>query len=498
MSGSDWVVLLPFTLGYVVIALFLGLRASKGQMMNKIEGWAVASRNLGIFVMFFLTGAGAVSAYTFLGSPGWAYSKGSPALYVVMYLTLGYFVAFFFLGRVYKVGKKKHFVTQAEVLRNRYNSKYVGSIGALIGILGCLGYGITQAMGAGFILNFASGDRIPFWGGVVLVFGVMVIYITVSGLRAIGWTNSFQGVLMLFVSVIGGIMIIRHFWPGGTTELFSALQSDAPEFLTIEGGGWDYRTWTTGVIASALGIVCWPTFWVMWMGSKSLKVVRRTISLLPLYWFVLLPMILVGFAAILKIPGVTPADSIAMEAAAESLPLGITGLMFAATLAAAMSSAEILILNASLQFVQDMVQPFRKKKLKDAESSTFSRLMVIPFALIIIVVGVTQPSTLVGMLLMTYGLLVQLFPTIFSTFYMKNSTKAGTATGLTAGLIVAILFTQVWPNPLSIHAGVWGLAVNFILLIVVSKFTNAPPAENVDPFFNLDEFKDEEVEPVAK
>ncbi len=60
MMENYWVVLLPFTLAYVAIALILGLRAAKGQMMNKIEDWAVASRGLGVFVMFFLTGAGAL------------------------------------------------------------------------------------------------------------------------------------------------------------------------------------------------------------------------------------------------------------------------------------------------------------------------------------------------------------------------------------------------------------------------------------------------------
>ncbi|MBN2552273.1 MAG: hypothetical protein JXB06_05865, partial [Spirochaetales bacterium] len=314
MRENYWVILLPFTLAYVAIALILGLSAAKKGAMKKLEGWAVASRGLGVFVMFFLTGAGAVSAYTFLGAPGWAYSKGVPVLYVTIYLTLGYLIAFYFLGRVYKIGKKFHFVTQAGVIRHRYDSKLVGSIGAVIGILGCIGYGITQGMGCGYILNFASGGRIPFWAGVTLVFAVMCIYIVVSGLRAIGWTNSFQGILMLIVSVLAGTLIVRHYW-GSMGTLFATLQTEAPQYLTIREGGWNYRIWTTSVLVSSLGIICWPTFWVMWMGSKSIQAVRRTVSILPLYWFVILPMIVVGYTAILKLPGITPTDSIAMETA---------------------------------------------------------------------------------------------------------------------------------------------------------------------------------------
>jgi len=488
MMENYWVVLLPFTLAYVAIALILGLRAAKGQMMNKIEGWAVASRGLGVFVMFFLTGAGAVSAYTFLGAPGWAYSKGVPVLYVTIYLTLGYFVAYFFLGRVYKMGKKFHFVTQAGVIRHRYDSPLVGSIGAVIGILGCIGYGITQGMGCGYILNFASGGRIPFWAGVTLVFAVMCIYIVVSGLRAVGWTNSFQGILMLFVAFIAGIMIVRHFW-GSYGNLFTTMQSQAPEFLTIKGGGWSHRTWATGIIVSGLGIICWPTFWVMWMGSKSLRAVRRTVSILPLYWFVILPMIVVGYAAVLKMPGITPTDSIAMEMSLKSLPLGLTGLLFSATLAAAMSSCEILILNAGLQCATDIIAPFTK--MKDEAVTKLAKILVIPFALIIVIVSVTKPKTLVGMLLMTYGWLVQLFPIIFGMFFWKRGTKQGAAAGLISGTVVSILFSKVIANPLGIHAGIWGLAINIILFVVVSLLTSPPPEANIAPYFNLEEYKEE-------
>lgn len=491
MIEKYWIILTIMTLAYVAIALVLGIQAAKGQMMRKINDWAVASRGLGTFVMFFLTGAGAVSAYTFLGAPGWTYSKGVPVLYVVAYLTLGYFTCYFFLTRLWKVGKKFTFVTQAGVMRHRYDSPLVGGISALIGILGCIGYGITQGMGCGYIISFASGGRIPFWGGVAIVFVVMCIYIIVSGLRAIGWTNVFQGILMLVVAYVGGFLVVRHFW-GNTGNLFATLQREAPQFLTLKGGGWNYRVWTTGTLVSALGIICWPTFWIMWMGSKSISVVRKTVSLLPLYFFTILPMLLVGWAAVKALPGIKPTDTIAMQASLQALPVWMTGLMFAATLAAAMSSCEILIMNAGLQFVTDILAPIFKK-LSDEKLTRLSRILVTPFAAIIVVVSIFKPESLVGMLLMTYGWLVQLFPTIFGMFYWKRGTKYGAASGLIAGTVVSILFSKTWPNPLGIHAGVWGLAINVLLFVVVSLLTKPPAAKIVNEYFDLDKLSEEDL-----
>jgi SSS family solute:Na+ symporter len=197
----------------------------------------------------------------------------------------------------------------------------------------------------------------------------------------------------------------------------------------------------------------------------------------------------VGYAAVLKMPGITPTDSIAMEMSLKSLPLGLTGLLFSATLAAAMSSCEILILNAGLQCATDIIAPFTK--MKDEAVTKLAKILVIPFALIIVIVSVTKPKTLVGMLLMTYGWLVQLFPIIFGMFFWKRGTKQGAAAGLISGTVVSILFSKVMANPLGIHAGIWGLAINIILFVVVSLLTSPPPEANIAPYFNLEEYKEE-------
>ena len=85
---------IPFaiTAAYLVIAVVIGFRAGRGHDMNTTEGWGVGSRSMGPIVVYLLVAAGGVSAYTFMGSPGWAHDKGVPALYVVVYTTGRFFV----------------------------------------------------------------------------------------------------------------------------------------------------------------------------------------------------------------------------------------------------------------------------------------------------------------------------------------------------------------------------------------------------------------------
>jgi SSS family solute:Na+ symporter len=178
----------------------------------------------------------------------------------------------------------------------------------------------------------------------------------------------------------------------------------------------------------------------------------------------------------------------------DRLQTGLTGALFAATLAAAVSSWEVLILNAGLQCATDIIAPF--SKLSSDKIARLSKLLVLPFAAIIVIVSVTRPESLVGMLLMTYGWLVQLFPAILGMFFWKRATKAGAAVGLVTGTVISILFSRLWPNPLSIHAGVWGLAANVILFVVISLLTSPPPKEIVDEYFDLHEYQEEEKAPV--
>ena len=57
-----------------------------GYEQGRKTGRCIGQHNGPYQLWYFWPGAGNVSAYTFLGAPGWAYSKGVAALYVVVYL----------------------------------------------------------------------------------------------------------------------------------------------------------------------------------------------------------------------------------------------------------------------------------------------------------------------------------------------------------------------------------------------------------------------------
>ena len=77
---------------------------------------------------------------------------------------------------------------------------------------------------------------------------------------------------------------------------------------------------------------------------------------------------------------------------------------------------------------------------------------------------------------------LQLLPAIFGVCFPggRSLSKAGVLWGLGAGVATLWWSLLVYPNPLGIHGGLWGLAANFAVAIAVSTVTTRPSAETIE------------------
>ncbi len=62
-----------------------------------MAGYVAGDRSFGLLVMYFVTGATVFSSFAFLGGPGWAYSRGAAAFYILAYGVLG-MAPFYWMG----------------------------------------------------------------------------------------------------------------------------------------------------------------------------------------------------------------------------------------------------------------------------------------------------------------------------------------------------------------------------------------------------------------
>ncbi|MGQ7246534.1 sodium:solute symporter family protein [Halomonas sp. V046] len=481
--NSPWPLII--TLGYIVIAIVIGLGARGRRKMSSLEEWGVAGRSMGPMTLYLLIAAGSVSAYTFMGAPGWAYAKGIPVFYVVIYLGYLALVAWYFGPKVWAFGARFGHVTQASAIADRYQSPVLGALAALVMSVGSIAYAVLQTIGSAYILFVMSGGAIPVWAGVILVLCCIAIYLYASGQRAIGKTNVFQGVLMFIVAWAVGLWA-AHTATGswGFAEVFSRLAVEAPEYLSLPGAGGDmsFAFWTTSIVVSMLSFM--PPVWTQWMSATSARTIRRAATWLPTYYLVILPMVVVGFIGIFAMPQLARADTVALEYAMQHLPVVLVGLLGAGTLAASMSSSEPFIHSVALTYAKDVFQPLFK--LSDATAGKLARWMIFPLmALVIAPLAIAEPGNLVMILLIGLGFASQVLPAFIGMFFWKKATALGVGAGIGVGFLVTVAFTTLWPHPLGVHAGFWGLMVNLPMFWLVSRIT-APVADDVvERFFRI-------------
>lgn len=482
---QDWMIVTGIAVAYLIAVLIIGLRA-RNQQSSTLVGYVAGGREVGLIILFFIMGAEIFSAFTFLGGPGWAYSRGAPSLYILAYVTLGILPWWVFGPRAARLGRRYGYLTQADLISDRFSSRGLSAIIALVSIAAFIPYLVLQITGAGYLFEFATGGNVPFWLAAMAAFVVVTLYVYASGLRGIGWTNLIQGVIMVVVAWFLGLAIADRFY-GGVGSMFQEIQQRAPEYLTLPGAqGMGWAAFSTAILVSAIGLTMWPHIFMKSYGADSERTIKKIVVIYPLYAYLVVPVLIIGFAGILVFeddPLNNPDDVLlALTVNAADFSPWLIGIMLSGALAAAMSTGSNLAHTASTVLVRDLFVAVFRQDMAERTVVLLTRIFVVVLAVISYLLALVNPASLVDLLLGAYGAVVQFFPLIVAVFFWKRATKAGAFAGLISGSLVTLLFTFFVPTPFEIHAGIWGLIVNTVLLVGVSLATEPMPEEHVKRF----------------
>jgi SSS family solute:Na+ symporter len=473
---------------YLLISLLTGIIPSL-RITKSVGGYVAGDRSMNLFVLYFVLGASIFSSFAFLGGPGWAYSRGAAAFYIIAYGVIGIVPLYFFGPRAWRLGKKYGYVTQAELLADRFDSTFLSVMLAILSVVVFIPYLTLQMVGAGYVLNVISEGLIPFWAGAGVTYLIVLIYVYFSGVMGVGWSNAFQGIFMMVMAWVLGIYLPNTLY-GGIGPMFEAIMEsgqtsmlEAPG-LAGDGSPWSWWEYGSAVLISAVGFSVWPHFFMRSYAAKNVKTMRLSVVLYPTFLLFLVPILLIGFSAIVSFPGVEPADSILPTILMQlDLPAVVVGLFCAGALAASMSSGDAILHSAASIAIRDGISQLTS--LSDKTERLLIQLSVLVIGLVAYLFAVVIDISIVALLLGSYGGVAQIFPVVFAMFYWRRATKAGALAGLFGGIAISVLFL-VMPElkPLPVHEGIYGLAVNLSLLIGVSLFTSPDDPDRVEKFIS--------------
>ena len=381
---------------------------------------------------------------------------------------------YFFGPRIAALGRRFGYVTQAELFADRFDSKALSGMLAVLSLIAFVPYLTLQIKGAGYVFNVVTEGRIPVWVGAAVAYGVVLVYVLSSGVMGVAWTNTLQGIFMMVLAWSLGLYLPYKLY-GGVGAMFERLATEVPEMLSapgLTGGGepWSWGGYSSAIIVSALGFSLWPHYFMKIYTARDVRTLKKTVVFYPTFQIFLIPILFIGFAGILTFPDVTPADAILPTILTSlDLPAVVIGLFCAGALAASMSTGDAILHAAGSVLVRDLYKPLFRPQLDDTAQTRLIRVLIVLVGLVAYYFAVVSSLDLVLLLLLSYGFLAQLFPVLLVTFFWRRSTGPGVLAGLVAGF-VAVIATNLWPELQwrGVHPGVWGLLVNVPVLVAVS------------------------------
>ena len=482
-----WLVVFLITIGYLLASLIIGL-ASGRHVTRTTEGYVAGDRSLGFLVLYFIMGASIFSAFAFLGGPGWAYSRGAAAFYILAYGTVGLVPWYFFGPRVARLGRRFGYVTQAELFGHRFQSRSLPALLAVLSLMAFIPYLMLQMEGAGYVFSVVTEGRVPEWAGAAIAYGVVLVYVFRSGVMGVGWTNTFQGMFMMALAWGLGLYLPYRLY-GGVGPMFDAIAEAAPEMLrapglAANGEPWSWGAFSSSVAISALGFSLWPHYFMKIYTARDIPTLKKTVVFYPTFLIFLVPILFIGFSGIIAFPGVDPADAILPTVVTSiGLPPWIVGLFCAGALAASMSTGDALLHASGSVAVKDFYHNISRRELTDEQERRAIQVLVVVFGALAYLLAVVLQVSLVQLLLLSYGFIAQLFPLLLATFFWPRATPSGALAGLLAGGAVTLTLNLIpGASFADVHPGIWGILANAIVMVGVSLATTPMEAEHVAKF----------------
>lgn len=467
---------------FLLLAVFLGVRAKKGHDMN-LEQWTVGGRGFGALFVFLLMAGEIYTTFTFLGGSSWAYGKGGPALYILAYMTLAYVISYYLLPAIWKYGNEKNLLSQPDFFVSKYNSSALGIIVAVVGVLAMVPYIILQFKGLGIIVSLASYGSISNTAAIWIGAIALTFYVMVSGIHGSAWTAVLKDTMILVVVAIIGIYLPIHYY-GGIQPMFEAVDKAHPNFATIPAKGNSMSWYISTVILTSLGFYMWPQYFASTFTAKSAKVFRKNAMISPLYALLVLFVFFVGFAAILQVPGLqgSAQDLSLLKLSIKSFNPFIVGLIGAAGLLTALVPGSMLLMAASTSLAKNVYKPFAKNAT-DKKVIMLAKVLVPVIALISVYFTLNGGDTIVLLLLMGYSFVTQLFPSMICSLLKNNFvSKQGAIAGIIVGEVtvlyvtitsttVGTLFPSLPQLIKDLNVGIIALVLNIVTMLIVSLVT---------------------------
>lgn len=470
LSSLDWIVLVAYGAGMLGIGWYYQ-RINKTKDDYLLGGRTMKSTSIGISLFATL-----LSTLSYLTNPGELIKHG-PIIFAGI---LAYPIAYYIIGWLIIPAIMKTGVTSAyEILEKK--------LGLSVRLLGTVMFLSLRLLWMATIIyvtvdvalhSVVQFDKVYVPVIALILTAITILYTTMGGLRAVVLTDVIQSAIFLLGAVLSVAIVC---WQLGSVSALFPMEW--PEHWTTVRWGFD-PTQRTTLANAMLSVVVWYVCTnssdqlavQRYLSTPDAKTARKSFKVaLGSDAFASILLALVGLAMLAYFtmyPSLLGVNSIAEQAdtlfpkfISIGLPSGLSGLVIAGLLAAAMSSLSSGLSSVSAVVSEDLINRFRKEAPKQQALGQIKKLSVV-IGIVILALSFLVGSVSGNLLdivmkvvnLFVAPLFVLFFMALFVPFATESATFIGGLIAITVAVAIAFWevagITVLWIMPSSLLAGI--------------------------------------------
>jgi SSS family transporter len=424
-----------------IIALYLagitlfGLRFRKKQ--RTLRDYFLAGRDIPWWAIALSIVAAETSTLTIISIPGLAYDTNLIFLQVVMGYVVGRVVISFVLLPHYFRGD---LYTAYELIERRFGRGLRSLTAGLFLLTRAAAEGV-RVYAVSIVVSIALGTGEI--ASIAIITALTLIYTFEGGLAAVIWTDVVQTVIYVGGTLVG-LVTIAHLVPGGWSAIHSAAASAGKlQVFDFSGRFWTPYTFWAGVIGGTfLTTASHGTDQLIVQrllaarGEKQSVTALLSSGIAILFQFALFLIVGVMLWAYYRVPSAQfgRPDRIYPTFIVSRMPHGISGLLVAAILAAAMSNLSAALNSLSSSAIMDFYSRLRPQS-DERTRMRLSRLATLVWALLLFALAVIALHKVGRVVEVGLQIASVAYGALLGAFLLGTLTRRANQLGTTLGML---------------------------------------------------------------
>ena len=466
----------------IYLLLMVGIGFAAWRQTRDFDDYILGGRSLGGYVTALSAGASDMSGWLLMGLPGALYLGGVSEAWIALGLVLGAWANWRFVAgplRVY-TERTDNALTLPDYFTTRFSAdgKVLRIASALV-ILVFFAIYAASGIVAGARL-FESVFGLPYAQALWYGAAATILYTLVGGFLAVSWTDTVQATLMIFALILTPLIVVIS--TGGLGDSLAAIEQLDPAKLDWFKGGELGVVGIISLMAWGLGYCGQPHILARFMAADSLAVIPQA-RRIGMTWMAISLLGAIGLGiygrAYFVRNGMTIEDPETIFILLAELlfhPL-ITGFLFAALLAAIMSTVSSQLLVSSSSLAEDFYRLLLNREASQKTLVLVGRIAVVLVGAVAALIAGDPDSEVLGLVANAWaGFGAAFGPLMILSLTWPRMTGAGAVSGLVVGAATVIIWISLGLNASFLGGpGVYeiipGFIASFAAIFFVSRAT---------------------------